>query len=64
MKKKTARCRNEEMEDSVISSGVLPISHAKRPNPKENKIEETSELAQGPYKSITWVKVFDIASAK
>ena len=48
MKKKAARCRNDDIDGSDISAGVLAISHAKRPNPEENRIEETSELAQGP----------------
>lgn len=52
-KKHAARTLKEELDGSVISSGVFATSAAKRLKPVVKRMEAVKEHAQGPYSSIT-----------
>ena len=52
-KKHAARILKEELDGSVMSSGVFATSAANRLKPVVKKMEAVKEHAQGPYSSIT-----------
>jgi len=52
-KKQAARILKDDLDGSVMSSGVFATSAAKRLKPVEKRIEAVKEHAQGPYSSIT-----------
>jgi hypothetical protein len=52
-KKHTARILKEELDGSVMSSGVFATSAAKTLKPVVKRMEAVKEHAQGPYLSIT-----------
>jgi hypothetical protein len=52
-KKHAARILKEDLDGSVMSSGVFATSAAKRLKPVVKRMEAVKEHAQGPYSSIT-----------
>ena len=48
IKKKRVKRSKDDLDGSVMSSGVFAISRAKQPNPTENKIDEAREHDHGP----------------
>lgn len=52
-KKQAARILKEDLDGSVMSSGVFATSAAKRLKPAVKRKEAVKEHAQGPYSSIT-----------
>jgi hypothetical protein len=52
-KKHAARILKEDLDGSVMSSGVFPTSAAKTLKPVVKSMEAVKEHAQGPYSSIT-----------
>jgi hypothetical protein len=52
-KKHAARILKEDLDGSVMSSGVFATSAAKRLKPVVKRMEAVKEHAEGPYSSIT-----------